>query len=160
MRRIFIIVLVVFNLQALIAQVDKKEFNYIICVDEEIIKVLQNPKIIIQKDNIIVKEIPLSYYPGKLTLNTEDYEYIYSLTQYEKLYIKFSYNDYSNKNKQEVFNYEIEIGKNWFDKSYLILKVYNTCKKQYKNKLEPLEGKRYTFDLETSNGQMIRIRKS
>ncbi len=160
MRRIFIIALVVFNLQVLIAQVEKKEFNYIICVDEDIIKVLQNPKITVKKDNVIIKEIPVLYYPGRLLLNTEDYEYISLLTEYEKLYLKFSYNDYSNKNKQEVFNYEIEIGVNWFDKSYLILKIYNTCKKQYKNKLEPLEGKKYTFDLETSNGQMIRIRKS
>ena len=61
---------------------------------------------------------------------------------------------------KEIYNYEIEIGKNWFEQTFVILKIYNLDKKKYKKRLAPLsKDKKYTFDLETSEGQMIRVRK-
>jgi hypothetical protein len=77
------------------------------------------------------------------------------------LFLQFDYYQNSVKGKQELYNYEIEMEKNWFEQSFVILKIYNLDKKKYRKRLEPLsKDRKYTFDLETSQGQMIRIRKN
>lgn len=132
-------------------------FDFIISIDGEVIQTLTNPQIVIKKDKAILKTINISYHPGNLSINQED---INILPEGENtIYLKFDYSEYSTKkDEQEIHNYEIEMGKNWFDKSYIIIKIYNTYKKQNK-KLLPLDGKTYTFDLDYSGGQMIRVRK-
>lgn len=77
-------------------------------------------------------------------------------TDYDEI-IKFDYYEYV-KDQRKVINYEIEMGKIWFEQPYLILNIYNINKKKYK-KLESLKGKEYTFELKYSTGQMLRVRK-
>jgi hypothetical protein len=156
MKKIFFIIAYSLFSQLGIAQEETKHFDFIISIDENIVQTLTNPQIVIKNSNDISKTIKISYHPGNLSINQEDFN---MLPEGEKImYLRFDYSEYSKKGNQETHNYEIEMGKNWFDKSYMIIKIYNTCKKQNK-KLEPLEGKTYTFDLDYSGGQMIRVRK-
>ena len=159
MKKFFVGFLFLFIYQVSIAQQNRKDFDFIISIDEEIVKTLSKPIIIAKQNNNILKKIDFNYYPGNLSLNYEDYNTIFS-EQEITLFLQFDYYQYSSKGKQQIYNYEIEIGKNWFEESFIILKIYNLDKNKYQKILDPLsKDKNYTFDLETSHGQMIRIRK-
>ncbi len=157
MKKTFLIIVYSLFSQFSVAQEGTKHFDFIISIDGNIMQTLTNPQIVIKNDKDILKTINVSYHPGNLSINQE---VISMLPEREKtIYLKFDYSEYSTKKgEQEIHNYEIEMGKNWFDKSYMIVKIYNTYKKQNK-KLLPLDGKTYTFDLDYSGGQMIRVRK-
>jgi hypothetical protein len=157
MKKLFLIIVCSLVSQMTIAQEGMRHFDFIISIDGDIIQTLTNPQIVIKSSSNTLKAIAVSYHPGNLSISQEDFN---MLPEGEKImYLKFDYSEFSTKKgEQETHNYEIEIGKNWFEKAYMIIKVYNTCKKQNK-KLEPLEGKTYTFDLDYAGGQMIRVRK-
>ena len=135
-----------------------KDFNFIICVDENIIESIARPSIVIQKGDEVIKNVEVSYIPGKLSMNTDDYVLLSTVGD-ASLFLSFYYYEYSSTGKQKMYNYKIEIGKNFFTLSYVIFYIYNLDKKKYKEKLKPLsKDQNYTFDLSTSNGQMIRVR--
>lgn len=135
-----------------------KDFNFIICVDENIIESIVRPSIVIQKGDEVIKNVEVSYIPGKLSMNTDDYVLL-STEGDASLFLSFYYYEYSSTGKQKMYNYKIEIGKNLFTLSYVIFYIYNLDKKKYKKKLKPLsKDQNYAFDLSTSNGQMIRVR--
>lgn len=160
MRKLIFSILCILICGASKAQDDIKNLEFIITIDEEIAKTLFNPMIIVKNDEDVLKKVSISYYPGNLSLATKDYDMIFS-EQKDTLFLKFDYYQYSSKGKQQVYNYEIEIGENWFEQTFIILKLYNLDKKKYRKILEPLSKyKNYTFDLETSQGQMMRIRKN
>lgn len=159
MRKFVFWALFLFVYQISMAQENIKKFDFIVCVDEEIATTLTRPVIIAKKGVNVLKRIEISYYAGNLSLSSEDYNMVFS-EQEITLYLQFDYYQYSSKGQQKIYNYEIEIGKNWFEKTFVILKIYNLDKKNYKKRSAPLsKDKNYTFDLETSDGQMIRIRK-
>ncbi|PZR20174.1 MAG: hypothetical protein DI539_11720 [Flavobacterium psychrophilum] len=136
-------------------QEQKKQFDLIISVDNDIIQTISNAQIVVKKGNGHNEIFNVSYYPGNLSLNHNDFD---MLPEGENvIYFKFTYIKYSKDGEQDIRTYEIDMGKNWFDETYMIVKLYNTDKKQNK-KLKPLEGKTYTFDLDYGRGQMIRIR--
>lgn len=159
MKKCVFWILCLFVYQVSMAQENRKSFDFIVCVDEEIATSLTKPVIIAKQGMNVLKRIDISYHAGNLSLSSEDYNMLFS-EQEITLFLQFDYYQYSSKGKQEIYNYEIEIGKNWFEKTFVILKIYNLDKKKYKKRLDPLsKDKNYTFDLETSEGQMIRIRK-
>jgi hypothetical protein len=63
--------------------------------------------------------------------------------------------------KKKSCNFVIEYNKIWLQDLYNILRLYNLEEGKYKNKIEPLsKSKNYTFEVESSRGQMLRVRKS
>jgi len=159
MKKWFFLILCLFVYQVSTAQENRKSFDFIISVDEKIAKTLSRPAIIVKQGTNILEKIDIQYHPGNLSLSAEDYNMIF-LEQEITLFLQFDYYQYSSKGKQEIYNYEIEIGKNWFEQSFVILKIYNTHKKKYRKRFDPLsKDKSYTFELETSQGQMIRVKK-
>jgi len=135
---------------------DKSNFDFIIVVDETIVTSLSNTRLLIRKGNELLSNMDVSYKPGNLSLNVADYNLIANSN--DDLYLKFDYYDYS-RGKQETYNYDIKIGKNWFEKSYLILRIYNTNKKKYKKKLIPVKGINYVFEIDYGGGSAIQVRK-
>jgi len=159
MKKFVSLILCLFIYQISMAQDNRKHYDFIISVDEEIVKTLTKPKIIIRQGADIVKTIDVKYHPGNLSLSCEDFNLI-SSNEKGTLFLQFDFYQYSPKGKQEIYNYEIEMGKNWFEQLFVILSIYNLDKRKYRKILDPLsKDKNYTFDLETSQGQMIRIRK-
>ncbi|AWG26928.1 hypothetical protein [Flavobacterium kingsejongi] len=154
MKKIILILVCIFCEIAL-AQDAKRTFNFIITVDENIATTLHGGEIILSKANDIFRTIHLTYDPGNLSMNQTDYDEIIKFDG--SITLKFDYHEYV-KDEQKVINYEIEMGKIWFEQSYLILNILNTNKKKYK-KVEPLQGKEYTFELQYPTGQMLRVRK-
>lgn len=159
MKKCMCWILFLFVCQISMAQENRKNFDFIVCVDEEIATSLTKPVIIVKQGTNVLKRIDINYHAGNLSLSSEDYNLIFS-EQEITLFLQFDYYQYSSKGEQEIYNYEIEIGKNWFEQTFVILKIYNLDKKKYKKRLAPLsKDKKYTFDLETPEGQMIRVRK-
>lgn len=160
MRKCVFVVLFLFVYQVSIAQEKIKSFDIIIFVDEEIVTSLSKPVIIAKEGKSVLKRIDISYHVGNLSLSAEDYYMIFS-NQEKTLFIQFDYYQYSSKGKQQVYNYEIEIGKNWLKQTFVVLKIYNLDKKKYKKRFAPLsKDKNYTFELSTSEGQMLRIKEN
>ncbi len=160
MRKCVFVVLFLFVYQVSIAQEKIKSFDIIIFVDEEIVTSLSKPVIIAKEGKSVLKRIDISYHVGNLSLSAEDYYMIFS-NQEKTLFILFDYYQYSSKGKQQVYNYEIEIGKNWLKQTFVVLKIYNLDKKKYKKRFAPLsKDKNYTFELSTSEGQMLRIKEN
>ncbi|MBB5648939.1 hypothetical protein [Pedobacter cryoconitis] len=155
MKNILLVLLLIFLTTCSYGQ-SKSDFDFIIVIDEAIVTSLSNPKLLIRKENELLSGINISFKPGNLSLNTADYKIIANSN--DDLYLKFDYYDYS-KGKQEVYNYDIKIGKNWFEKSYLILRIYNTSKKKYKKKLIPIKGTNYAYEIDYGGGAAIQIRK-
>ncbi len=155
MKNVLLVLFLVFLTVCTYGQ-GKSDFDFIIVIDEAIATSLSNPKLLIKKENELLSSINISFKPGNLSIDTEDYNLI--VNSNDDLYLKFDYYDYS-RDKQEVYNYNIKIGKNWFEKSYLILRIYNTSKKKYKQKLTPIKGTNYAFEIDYGGGSTIQIRK-
>lgn len=109
-----------FFCQALVAQEGRKEFDFIVSIDRELPKTLYNPRIIVKDDNLNRKVINVSYYPGRLSFSHGDFDSLLSLDKGVRLFLKFDHYESSKKGAQKLHNYEIEVGKNWFDQAYII----------------------------------------
>lgn len=157
MKKVFIFLLSIFYSQFIFSQ-EKMNFDFIITVDEKILLTLSNPKIIVRnKNNEKIDDVRVNYYPGNFSVDTEKYNELLSEAD-TQFYLNFQQYEYSKKGIQNIKNYEIELGKSWFKEQYIILNIYNTDTKKYR-KLTPLSiDKSYTFDIATSNGQMIRVK--
>lgn len=141
-----------------IGQEKMKDINFVIVVDEKILTgVMERFKIIANLKNGTNEKIEVDYCPGNLSLKQSDYEKLID-TNVKTIYLAFDYIEYSNK-KQKIYNYEIDIRKGWLEHYYYVLYVYNTDKKQYKNSLEPLFGKNYTYEFDYPGGSVKRVRK-
>ena len=160
MKKYVFCVLYLFLFKFSMAQEDRKKFDFIISVDEEIVKKISKSLIIVKQGESVLKKINVSYYPGNLSIASEDYDMIFS-DQGTSLFIQFDYYQYSFNGEQEIYNYEIEIGRNLLQpQSFVILKIYNLDKKKYRKRFDPLsKDKNYTFELDGSEGQMLRIKK-
>ncbi|WP_430614151.1 hypothetical protein [Flavobacterium sp. JP2137] len=138
-----------------------KNINFIIVIDEEIITNSLGVKLLITSKDESSREIKTTtgYYPGNISLRKSDYDDLIS-DETQSVILKFNYQTYI-KDKSYYYTYEIEAGKNWFNHNmFFILKVYNLDKKKYRKRFDPLsKDKNYTFELNTSEGQMLRIKK-
>lgn len=157
MKNIIMVFMIFFSFQHSFSQ-EIKVFDFVISIDEEIVKTLYNSTFVVKHESNIVSTVNVKYHPGNLSLEAKDFANLFSNPD-NKVYLKFDYYEYI-KGSQEIYNYEIEVGKNWFEQQYVILKIYNLEKKKYRKRLEPLsKDQNYTFDIDTSSGQVMRIRK-
>lgn len=140
---------------------DVKNINIIVVIDEEIVTNSLDVKFLITSKDGSSREIKTAtgYYPGNISLKKTDYDDLIS-DETQSVILKWHYDPYIN-NKLYDYTYEIEAGKNWFnDNMFFILKIYNLNKKKYRKRFDPLsKDKNYTFELDTSQGQMLRIKK-
>lgn len=156
MKKIFYILFAcVLTTNAIYSQ-DKSNFDFVIVIDEAVVNSINNPKLLIRKENELLSSLDIQYHPGNLSLKTADYNLVANSDN--DLYLKFDYYDYSS-GSQKVYNYDIKIGKNWFEKSYIIFRLYNTDKKKYKKMFDPIEGTKYTYEIDYAGGSMLRVRK-
>lgn len=139
---------------------ETKNIDFIVVVDEEIVTNSLGIKFSITSKDGNSREIETvtGYYPGNLSMRKSDYDDLIS-DKIQGIILRLHYNPYIN-GKSFNYTYEIEVGKSWFEQSFVILKIYNLDKKRYKRRFDPLsKNKNYTFELTTSEGQMLRIKK-
>lgn len=156
-KTILIYFLFLTSFSTVVAQ-ETKRFDFIIMVDEDIWTTPTTPKMITKdsKGNVIAT-FDIDYHAGNLSINELDYHKLLSdkissvnmLLKYSKVCDDETY----------YYNYEIEFKREWLKNYFFILKIYNTDRKNYRKIYKPLEGKKYTFEYDSSNGQMLRVTK-
>lgn len=159
--KVIFLILSMFNYFLLSAQDKevKEQIDLIISIDGAIVKTISQSKIMVANSKGDVKSIPVFYHPGNLSLFKMDSEYILSLSDSTNLALEFGNYEYTKTGSQHFKTYNIKIGKNWLKQPYIVLLIYNTDKKQYRGKLDPIPGTNYTFELDYPGGQMLRVRK-
>jgi hypothetical protein len=158
MRNIIILsFLLVTSLNTIVAQ-NTKNFDFIITVDENIWSIPATPKMTTKDDNgNIIDSFSVKYHAGSLSMQESDYEKLMD-SKVSNIEMKLKY---SNICDDETFYYDyvIDFKSGWLKNYFFILNIYNTDRKQYRKIYEPLEGKNYTFEYDSSNGQMLRVTK-
>jgi len=147
----FLLIITLFYVGELKGQ-DIARINAIICLDGEIVKKIYFPKLEVLDKDGLKKDIRLGYFPGNISIDSNDYRLLKSKDNFSLIF------------SMQVIgggfqNYEVEAGKDWLSMDYIIVNIYNTDNKKYKNKLYPLPGRKYTYELEYPGGQMLRPRK-
>lgn len=107
MKKCVFWILCLFVYQISMAQENRKNFDFIVCVDEEVATSLTRPVIIAKQGTNVLKRIDISYHAGNLSLSSEDYNMIFS-EQEITLFLQFDYYQYSSKGKQEIYNYDLK----------------------------------------------------
>lgn len=178
MKKSFFVIVFLFLCQISIAQEnfatslikkDWKYLNLIICVDEKIvIDEMYATSIVINNNDTLSKVKDGFYYsPGELLLSPE----IWNLLKPKptgkqrnntQLFLRFMYYKDPGNMKSKTYDYEIEFFPAWFDNlSFCIVYIYNLDNRKYRKKYYPLsKDKNYTYELSSSNGQMLRVGKS
>lgn len=158
MKKILILGLLIIAFTNVFAQENSKSFDFIIMVDETIWTAPAEPKIIIKdKNGKEINTFLTSYHAGDLSFKESDYKKL-SGSEFDSMIMVLKYTDICNDEVQ-YYNYNIEFKKGWLNNYFFILKIYNTDKKKYRKLFKPLEGKKYTLEYDSSNGQMLQITK-
>ena len=135
-----------------------KCINLVISIDDNVVVgSIYRLRIIESEMNDKKRIVYMGYVPGELSIKQADLREI--LSDKEKtIFLAFDYYEYI-KEKQISHNYKIEIDKGWFQKAYIVLRIYNLDKERYQKIFEPLEGCNYTYELDFPSNSMSRIRK-
>ena len=157
MKRIIItIYFLLLSVMNMYSQEIEKKINFIISIDDQIVSSIARAKIIIDKNDNI-DQIEIGYIPGELIISNADFEQI-TQDQVNSFLFSFDYYEYK-KERQIVYNYEIEINKVWLEQSYRVLRIYNLNKKKNRKIFYPLKGKQYTYEVDLPSNSIVRIRK-
>jgi len=102
--------------------------------------------------------IAANYYPGNLSLTQADYDKLMSDST-KLINLKFTSYEYKGQN-QTVYNYDIELKKEWLRDYFNILRIYDLNKKQYKGKYSPSGvGKNYAYEIESPSHSFRLVEK-
>lgn len=159
MKTIITIALCFFLLHTKITgQEIKHAFNLIISIDNEIVTGnLSNLKINVKLKTGNHIFIESEYYPGNLSITKKNYDFLKS-ADVDKIFFTFNYTRFCKKTRKDL-NYDIEINQDWLDNYFYVLKIYNTNNPNFSKIFYPLKGKKYTFEINSPNGSITRIRK-
>lgn len=140
-----------------------KDLDFVLVINDKVNINVSSLKFI-YRDSLGNKKAtePVGYHPGNLSILKEDYETLIS-ERTDSIYFTFfqeEYNDTNKKEEEEDNWYEIPFSKFMLQIRFVVLFVYDLSKPEYKGVYDPLEGKNYTYELSTSEGQVLRARKS
>lgn len=144
MKRLSLLLLFFSSVIIAIAQ-ERKDFDFVIVVDEEFGTMTTPLHISLKKDNGETENINFYYHPGCLSLDINDYNKLKSFDG--KIELHFGWYKHMS-----YYSYDIPIDKQLFKGSYVVIKIYNLDDKKYKKMYYPFEGKNYNFSLYTSEG--------
>ena len=100
------------------------------------------------KDRILV-----GYHPGELILKNDSWEKINS-DKTKNIVLSFDYYTWK-KDNQVIANFEVEMEKSHFQKSYLILHVYDFRERKYRKKYGCLTDAEYITELNFPQGGIL-----
>lgn len=154
--RIFSITLFLyfFVSNVIIGQNVEKKLNLIVVIDQKIIveglyqiKLSSGSKIYTAR-----------YEPGNLII--DDTSNTLSKIDSLPVTLSFYHNVYNKKGLVNDYHYKIPLERVWLERSFIVLRIYNTDRKPYKKMYNPLKGLNYTFELDLPTGSIKRITKN
>lgn len=135
----------------------KKDFNFVILVDGDVVKYTYG-KIVVENINNTKDIIKCNIIAGELNIDESDSEKLFSKSN-NKVTFEFGYSKRCGEDIK-YHNYAIEdFNVNWLNDGFFILYVYNTDNKKYKKIYNSLVGKNYTYEYDSSIGSMRRVQK-
>jgi hypothetical protein len=101
--------------------------------------------------------IRINYIPGDIVLGESDFNKLIS-TELKTINLEIHYSKLCKK-KIKSYSYKIDFKQAWLKYSFSFLRIYNLDSKKNKKIFFPLEGKQYTYEMDSPNGSMIRVKK-
>ena len=152
------LILVLFFTNAIICFSQKKEFNIIISVDNDLSHVYAE-KFVLVYENDSIQTLKINFYQGRLIIDDEDYKKLLS-ENLLRIDLYLSYIEVCGDNiktyKYEIVDFKLP----WLIKSsYFILYIYNTNKKEYKDIYNSLPGTEFTYEYNWDGVSMFRVQK-
>lgn len=158
MKKRILALLIIVVLNGIAAAQETKSFDFIIMVDDEIWTTPTSPEMILKdSQGNTITSFSTDYHAGNLSIADSNYQEMLS----ENIGSINMVLKYSRVCGDDIYSYDYEIDfkSGWLQNYFFILKIYNTDRKVYRKIYEPLAGKNYTFEFDSSNGQMLRVTK-
>lgn len=157
MRRIiFILFALVVVAKSYGQESTKRNVNFIIMVDG---KIPSQGDISLQFiiENKKADTIRINYIPGDIILDEPEFNKMLS-TEAKSISLEIHY---SRLCKKEIksYSYKIDFKQGWLQYSFSVLRIYNLDSKKNKKIFFPFEGQQYTYEMDSPNGSMIRVKK-
>ncbi len=135
----------------------KKEYNFIISVDNILTNVYANSFIIHTKDNNI-KTINVNFVQGRISINDDDFKFLQSDNVLKVNLDIVKYDIIKNETKRN--SYEIEsFNLDWLTKGTFFILYIHTNKKNLKKFIEPFSNEKFIYEYDWSEGSMRRLRR-
>jgi len=139
-KRILTIVILLFSVMLYGQKKELHDINFIISVNDKVeVGAITNPRIITYGSNDEKEIFEVDYYPGSLLLSDSIFDKL-SSDKIKKMSFALDYNVFT-KDKQHIYNYELEIAVGMFNYRYVILKIYDTVN----GKRTSSKGKNYGY---------------
>lgn len=134
------------------------KLNLIIMVDEKIPFTGNiTMHFIIENENKKIDTVNANYVPGDVFLQELDFNKI-KAQDVKSISLDIGYTGLCKKNIKS-YNYKIIFYKSWLQFDFTILKIYNFDKRKNRKIFFPLKGEEYTYEVDTPNGSMIKVRR-
>lgn len=157
MRKLNLLILFFLSLVSSYGQDGNRDFNFILVIDDEVWISYTNLKIKIEDKAGSVSYVEGLYYPGNLSFEKESYEKLLTANA-DSMTLRIDYREYEGK-KTKDYIFELPFSPKWLDYYFIVIRVYNMNKKEYKGVFEPLDKDRnYTYEMDYPGGQMLRVR--
>ena len=136
---------------------ENRHINLNLMIDEQIpFQGEINMTFVIEKREKNKDTISIHYLPGEILMQDSVFQKIKSDSA-ESISMNISYTR-SCKSIWSYF-YTIEIYKSWLLSSFCNIRIYNLDNKENKKIFLPLEGRQYTYEVDTPNGSVTRLKK-
>lgn len=135
------------------------DINFIFVINEDVKPSISSIKLKRNLENKLIKEYNLSYSPGNLKIDSLSFNEINSMQENYNYTLSITYSEVC-KDDINYYHYDIEDFKiGWLNNYYFIMYVYDTDKKEYKKKYNPIPGKNFTYEYDSPNGSMRRVQR-
>lgn len=138
-----------------------KNLDIVILINNDLAMYHNNIVLKFQEDTAIgtVSTIQANYHPGNLSIKQEEFVTL-NHANCNTIRLEFSY--YRNTSrKNEIYNYQFDLSKDWLLGTYLVLRVYNLDVKKYRKRYDPVGvGQNYTFEIDSPDTTFRRVIKS
>jgi hypothetical protein len=134
------------------------DHNVIISVNEEIVPSSIGIKFKLTLKNGEKKIIEPHYLPGSLKIKNEDVKVLMN-DSIKEIALEIEYRSINKEKIGYSFFTIDDLSFKKFTYDYLILRIYDTRLRKYKKTYNPIDGKQFTYDYDSPNGSMRRVKK-
>lgn len=135
------------------------DLNFIFVINENVNPSISSIKLKRKLENKFIKEYSLLYSPGSLKIDSLSFNEITSMQENYNYTLSVSYNEVC-KDDINYYHFDIEDFKiGWLNNYYFIMYVYNTNKKEYKKYYNPIKDRDFTYEYDSPDGSMRRVKR-
>lgn len=100
-------------------------------------------------------EISFDFHVGRIQMSLQDYKKLFSIDAGNRIFIRFKYKKFYPKYAE--YAYEKEIPNGWFNKDYMIFKIYNAFNKAARARYFFKHGEKYLIQIKIPGSSTLLI---